>query len=76
MNIFSGAAATGIREDNVDTVDLWKLANEKRDILRFSTLFTAQDVRDRSDQEGLEKAIQWCKQTAVTHVYVESFRHK
>ena len=54
-------------------VDLWELANEKKDLLRFSTLFTAQNVRDLlSDQSGLEKAIEWCKQTAITHVYVES----
>ncbi len=61
----------------MNAVDLWKLANEKRDLLRFSTLFTAQNVRDLlSDQEGLEKAIEWCKKTAVTHVYIESFRNK
>ena len=55
--------------------DLWKLADEKRDIFRFSTLFTAQNVRDLiSDQEGLKDAIEWCKQTAVTHVYLETFR--
>jgi len=61
----------------MEAVDLWELANNKKDILRFSTLFSAQDVRDRlSDQAGLDKAIQWCKQTAVTHVYVETFRDK
>ncbi len=60
---------------DMETADLWKLANEKRNVLRFSTLFTAQNVRDLiSDQKGLETAIDWCKRTAVTHVYVESFR--
>jgi hypothetical protein len=60
---------------DMETVDLWELANEKRDVLRFSTLFTAQNVRDLlADQKGLEAAIDWCKRTAVTHVYVESFR--
>ncbi len=60
---------------DMETADLWNLANEKRNVLRFSTLFTAQNVRDLiSDQKGLEAAIDWCKRTAVTHVYVESFR--
>jgi hypothetical protein len=60
---------------DMETVDLWKLANEKRDVLRFSTLLTAQNVRDLlADQKGLDEAIDWCKQTAVTHVFVESFR--
>ena len=75
---FSGlvGAMPSIGEDpDMETVDLWKLANEKKELLRFSTLFTAQNVRDLlSDQEGLRKAIEWCRQTAVTHVYVESFR--
>ena len=61
----------------MEAVDLWELANNKKDVLRFSTLFTAQNVRDLlSDQAGLDEAIQWCKQTAVTHVYVETFRNK
>jgi len=61
----------------MEVSDLWELANSKKDILRFSTLFSAQDVRDLlSDQAGLDKAIQWCKQTAVTHAFVETFRDK
>lgn len=59
----------------MNTIDLWTLANEKRDTLRFSTLFTAQNVRDLlSDPEGLAKSIDWCKRTGVTRVYVETFR--
>jgi hypothetical protein len=55
--------------------DLWQLANEKRDVHRFSTLVTAQQVRDLlSTDEGIDAAIEWCKRTAVTKVYVESFR--
>ena len=55
--------------------DLWELANSKRDVHRFSTLFTAQDVRDRlSTEDGIDAAIDWCKRTAVTRVYIESFR--
>ena len=56
--------------------NLWELANEKKGLLRFSTLFTAQNVRDMlSDQSGLDAAIQWSKDTGVTHVYVETFRN-
>src|SRR4029079_3161308 len=56
-------------------LDLWTLGNASRDAHSFSTLFTAQDVRDRlSSEEGLAKAVQWCKETAVTKVYIESYR--
>lgn len=56
-------------------LDLWALANAKAEVHRFSTLFTAQDVRDQlSSEEGLGKAIAWCKQTGVTRAYVESYR--
>lgn len=42
---------------------------------RFSTLLTAQDVRDRlSTEEGIHSAMDWCKKTAVTKVYIEVFR--
>jgi len=55
--------------------DLWQLAHQKGDVHRFSTLVTAQQVRDLlSTDEGIDAAIDWCKRTAVTKVYVESFR--
>lgn len=55
--------------------NLWQAAQKNSSVFRFSTLFTAQDVRDRlSNPEGLEAAVRWCKETAVTHVYIESFR--
>jgi len=54
---------------------LWDLANENKDILRISTLFTAQNVRAYlSADEGINKAIDWCKKTGVTHVFIESYR--
>jgi len=57
------------------TTNLWELAREYERVHRFSTLFTAQDVRSRlSGDDGLAQAIDWCKRTAVTRVYVESFR--
>ena len=55
--------------------DLWQLARQKHDVHRFSTLMTASQVRDLlSTDEGIDAAIDWCKRTAVTKVYVESFR--
>lgn len=57
------------------SVDLWQLARDKQDVHRFSTLVTAQQVRDLlSTDEGIDAAIEWCKRTAVTKVYVEAFR--
>jgi hypothetical protein len=56
-------------------VDLWSLAKEKQHLHRFSTLFTAQQVRDHlAKEERLDAALRWCRQTAVTKVYIESFR--
>jgi len=54
---------------------LWDLAKENRDVLKISTLFTAQNVRDLlSSDEGIKSAIDWCKKTGVTHVFIESYR--
>ncbi|KPK43543.1 MAG: hypothetical protein AMJ65_05465 [Phycisphaerae bacterium SG8_4] len=54
---------------------LWELANANKDLLRISTLFTAQNVRDHlSGDEGMSDAIDWCRKTGVTHVFIETFR--
>ena len=54
---------------------LWDLAKSKPQGHRFSTLITAQDVRDRlSTDPGIDAAIDWCKKTGVTKVYLEVFR--
>jgi hypothetical protein len=54
---------------------LWDLANQNKDLLRIATLFTAQNVRDHlATEEGTKQAIEWCKQTGVTHVFIETFR--
>ena len=54
---------------------LWNLANENKELLRISTLFTAQNVRDHlSTEEGINEAVKWCKETGVTHVFIETFR--
>ena len=56
---------------------LWDLANENKDLLKISTLFTAQNVRDHlGNENGIEKAINWCKKTGVTHVFLETFRSR
>lgn len=55
--------------------NLWDLAKAKREIHAFSTLFTAQQVRDNlSTEDGIDSAIDWCRKTAVTKVYIEVFR--
>lgn len=55
--------------------DLWSLAREHRRAHRFSTLFSAQDVRDRlGTEEGLRCAVAWCRDTGVTRVFIECFR--
>jgi hypothetical protein len=56
---------------------LWDLANAKKELLRISTLFTAQNVRDHlSSEEDINEAIDWCKKTGVTHVFLETFRSR
>jgi hypothetical protein len=56
-------------------VNLWELARRANQVHRFSTLFTAQDVRGRlSSEAGIEEAIEWCRRTGVTKVYIEEFR--
>ncbi len=55
--------------------NLWALAQRYRTVHRFSTLFTAQNVREHfSSEAGLSDAIAWCKNTAVTKAYIEEFR--
>ena len=55
--------------------NLWTLGRRHQDVHRFSTLFTAHDVKNRlSNDEGINQAIDWCQRTAVTKVFIESFR--
>ncbi|MFZ2149135.1 MAG: hypothetical protein WAV28_18140 [Sedimentisphaerales bacterium] len=56
---------------------LWELANENKGLLKIATLFTAQNVRDHlGSEEGIGKAIDWCKKAGVTHVFIETFRDR
>ncbi len=43
--------------------------------IEWSTLFTAQDVRDHlSSQQGRQEALEFCHKMGITKVYLESFR--
>jgi len=56
---------------------LWDLANENKGLLKIATLFTAHNVRDHlCNEEGINKAIEWCRKTGVTHVFIETFRSR
>lgn len=64
-----------VRRTGAGEPTLWDLAKTKAPIHRFSTLITAQNVRDHlSNEEGIAAAIDWCRKTAVTKVYLETFR--
>ncbi len=68
-------AACGADPKPSASPDLWEMAQSKRGVHRFSTLFTAQNVREHlSNDEGIAAAIDWCRKTAVTKVYIETFR--
>lgn len=61
--------------DTKSAPNLWTLAKSQVRFHRFATLFTAQDVRDQlSTDAGIDRAIDWCQRTGVTHVFLEEFR--
>src|SRR5579871_3257549 len=65
----------GAHSETNPAIDFWGYAKERADTHRFSTLFTAYDSKNHlSTDEGIDRAIAWCKRTAVTKVYLESFR--
>lgn len=46
------------------------------DAHRFSTLFTAQSVRDDlATRDGITSAIEWCRRYSIYKIYLETFRH-
>ncbi|HWD19761.1 MAG TPA: hypothetical protein VHB20_10835 [Verrucomicrobiae bacterium] len=64
------AAATPTNAD----YPLWDLARNST-AHRFATLFTAQDVRDHLPTDAaIERAMDWCKNTGITHVFLEAYR--
>jgi len=48
---------------------LWDLANENKDLLKFSTLIFFPEVHLSTD-EGINNAVDWCKKTGVTHIFI------
>jgi hypothetical protein len=55
--------------------NLWTLAKDSAVVHRFSVLFTAQDVLHcLSTEAGLDAAVEWCKTSGITHVFLEEFR--
>jgi len=67
-----GLPASG-KDDAAPAV--WDLAKSKQAVHRFSTLFTAHDVREHlATEDAIKTALSWCKRTGVTKVYIESFR--
>jgi hypothetical protein len=55
--------------------DPGELARSRQAVHRFSTLFSAQDVRDRlATDRDIDGALAWCRHNGVTKAYVESFR--
>src|ERR1700691_1935436 len=55
--------------------NLWQLAKDSAAFHRFSTIFTAQDVFNcLSTDAGIDTAIQWCKASGITHVFIEAHR--
>ena len=76
LTVLCWALASGPKSQaQTNETDAWALARQHCGAHRFSTLFTAQDVRRYlASDERLKAAIDWCKQTGITKVYVESFR--
>ena len=72
--MLAGAMTAGAA-DLTAPAKLWELAQSHKAVHRFSTLFTAHDVQKYlSTDAGVDAAIEWCRQTAVTKVYIEEFR--
>lgn len=59
------------------TSDPWALARRHTRTYRVSTLIDASQVaNDFKNEAGVRRAIAWCKDHGITHVYVESYRDK
>lgn len=75
--VLTGLATGPSAARAAEPADLWKLALDKQPVHRFSTLITASQVRDLlATDAGIDSAIEWCKATGVTKVYIETFRSK
>lgn len=59
------------------TKTLWELANDNKETLTISTLFMAKSVsKYLSTGEGIDTAVEWCKETGITHIYLETYRSR
>ena len=75
LAVMIGTLAPATSQAAPDASNLWQLARAEKAVHRFSTLFTAQDVRQRLGTDaGIDAALDWCRRTAVTKVYIEEFR--
>ena len=75
LTIIIGLTIVCLNITSISSQSLWNTAKNNRDVLTISTLFIAQDVRDfLSTPAGLNNAINWCKETGITRVFIESFR--
>src|SRR4030042_565813 len=75
LQSIAGAILLSVAASFTSAQTLWELADQNKDTLRISTLFTPQNVREfLSDEPGIDKAIGWCKETGVTRVFIETFR--
>ena len=55
--------------------NLWQLAKDAAPVHRFATLFTAQDVLHcLSTDSEIDVAMDWCKTSGITHVFLEEYR--
>ena len=56
--------------------DIWSLARERRQDHVFSTLFEAETVTKMlASDADIDRAMDWCRKSAVTRVFIESFRN-
>jgi hypothetical protein len=59
---------------NHSVSSLWDIARRKKEVLKLSVWFLAQDVeRLLSKPDSLNKAISWCKAQGATKVYFEAY---
>ena len=70
-----GICPVTAKGESTDNYPLWTLAKKEVGMHRFSTLITAQNVKDLlSSEDGLNQAVEWCKRTGITQIYLETFR--
>lgn len=75
LAIIFGMALLWTIQSSIYSQSVWNLAKSNKDVLAFSTLFIAQDVGQYlSTPTGLDNAVNWCRMSGVTRVFIETFR--